>query len=294
MTVKTVERRSLRISYRPGRTARRFARDKVGVTCLVLLAVVLLLGLTSLFWTPYDITAQTLVDRLQPPSADHWLGTDSLGRDILSRLMAATWTAMLSCFIGMGIAVLGGVALGILAGFLEGLLDWSLSRVNDVLLALPPLLFAVAIVGALGPSLTNAMIAVGVLLLPRFFRLARITTVQCKREDYVEAARAAGVGNLRIVVRHILPNIASPLMVQISFAAAVVIVSEAGLSFLGLGAQSPTASWGSMTREGFDRLAESSWSIIPPSVILVVAILLVSLLGDALRDAGGRQQAGRS
>ena len=282
-----------RIRYRPGRTVRRFARDKIGVVCLVGLALLLAVGLLSRVWTPYDITEQDLVNRLQAPSGDHWLGTDSLGRDILSRLMAATWTAMVSCMIGMSIAVLGGVTLGVLSGYVEGPLDWVLSRLNDVLLALPPLLFAVAIVGAFGPGLTNAMIAVGVLLLPRFYRLARIATVQSKREDYVEAARASGAGRARIVLRHILPNIASPLVIQVSFGASVVIVSEAGLSFLGLGAQAPSVSWGSMTREGFDRLAESTWSIVPPSAILVLSILLVSLLGDALRDASGRQQAGR-
>jgi len=282
-----------RITYRPGRTARRFARDKTGVLCLAALLVLLAISLISLVWTPYDIAAQDLTNRLRSPSAEHWLGTDSLGRDILSRLMAATWTAVLSCLVGMGIAVVGGVVFGIIAGFLEGPLGWVLNRTSDVLMALPPLLFAVAIVGALGPSLTNAMIAVGVLLLPRFFRLTMVTTMQSRHEDYVEAARAAGASTLRIVARHILPNIASPLIVQISLGASVVIVAEAGLSFLGLGAQPPTPSWGSMIREGFDRLAESSWSIVPPSVVLVAAILVVSLLGDALRDAGGRQQAGR-
>ncbi|MEO3822723.1 ABC transporter permease [Actinomadura sp. B10D3] len=294
MTIVTPALRALRVSYRPGRTLRRFARDRVGVSCLVGLMFLLLFGLASLVWTPHDPAAQELTNRLRPPSSEYWLGTDSLGRDILSRLMAATWTALVSCFVGMGIAVVGGVALGVAAGFVEGPVGWVLSRLTDVLLSLPPLLFAVAIVGALGPSLTNAMIAVGVLLLPRFFRLAMIETSQSKHEDYVEAARAAGAGPQRIVVRHILPNIASPLVVQMSFGASVVIVAESGLSFLGLGAQPPTASWGSMTREGFDRLAESSWSIVPPSMILVVAILLVSLLGDALRDAGGRQQAERS
>lgn len=292
-TNATATPRALSIRYRPGRTMRQFGRDKVGIACLVLLVLLILVGVLSIFWTPYDPAAQNLLDRLQTPSSAHWLGTDSIGRDILSRLMAATWTALTSCTLAVGLALIGGVLLGLLAGFLEGPLDWFFSRFNDVLLSLPPLLFAVAIVGALGPSLTNAMLAIGVLLLPRFFRLTRIATVQSKKEDYVEAARASGAGSLRILRKHVLPNIASPLVIQISFSAAVAIVSEAGLSFLGLGVQPPTASWGSMTREGFDRLAESSWSIVPPSAILVVTILLVSLLGDSLRDASGRQSGGK-
>lgn len=292
-TTEAVRPAKGRIRYRPGRTMRQFGRDRVGVICLVLLGLFILVGLVSKLWTPYDPAAVDMPARLAVPSAEHWLGTDSIGRDILSRLMTATWTALTSCGIAVGLALVGGVLLGLLAGFVEGPLDWVLSRFSDVLLSLPPLLFAVAIVGALGPNLTNAMVAIGVLLLPRFFRLTRIATIQSKREDYIEAARASGAGTGRVLFRHVLPNITSPLVIQISFSAAVAIVSEAGLSFLGLGAQPPTASWGSMTREGFDRLAESTWSIVPPSVILVAAILLVSLLGDSLRDASGRQTAGK-
>lgn len=282
-----------RFRYRPGRMMCRFWRDKVGVVCLAMLVLLLAVALLSRFWTPLDPTEQDLLSRLQSPTGAHWLGTDSLGRDILSRLMSATWTALTSSLIAVGLALFGGVLLGLLAGFIEGPFDAVLSRLNDVLLSLPPLLFAVAIVGALGPNLTNAMIAIGILLLPRFFRLTRVSTQAVKREDFVEAARASGAGVFRILVRHVLPNIASPLVIQISFSASVAIVSEAGLSFLGLGAQAPSSSWGSMTKEGFDRLAESAWSIVPPSVILVFAILVLSLLGDSLRDASGRQTAGK-
>lgn len=278
--------------YRPGRIARRFWRDKVGVASLGGLLFLVLVAVVSRFWTPYEPTEQNLLARLQGPSAAHWLGTDSLGRDILSRLMTATWTALTSAALAVGLAMVGGVLLGLFAGYLEGVLDAVLSRISDLLLSLPPLLFAVAIVGALGPGLTNAMIAIGVLLLPRFYRLTRAATMEIKNETFVEAARASGAGTVSIVRHHVLPNITSPLLVQISFSAAVAIVSESGLSFLGLGAQSPTTSWGSMVDEGFDRLAESSWSIIPPSVAIVITILLLSLLGDSLRDAAGRQTSG--
>jgi len=282
-----------RVPYRPGRTMRRFLKDRTGIMCLAVLLLLIFIAVLSRVWTPHDPNSQALLERLSGPSSEHWLGTDNLGRDLLSRLMTATWTALTSAALAVSIAVIGGVGLGLLSGFIQGPADWLLSRFNDVLLSLPPLLFAVAIIGALGPSLSNAMIAIGVLLLPRFYRLTRIATIESKREDFVEAARASGAGPIRIIVRHILPNIASPLIIQISFGVAVAIESEAGLSFLGLGAQPPTASWGSMTREGFDRLAESSWSIVPPSVILVIAILAVSLLGDAMRDASGRQQVGK-
>ncbi|TQM11312.1 ABC transporter permease [Pseudonocardia kunmingensis] len=282
-----------RVSYRPGRVMRRFLADRVGVTALVVVLILVVIALVSRFWTPVDPTAQELLDRLEGPSSAHWLGTDNVGRDILSRLMRATWTALTSCALAVGLAVAVGVPLGLLAGYAEGFLDGLLGRISDVLMSLPPLLFAVAIVGALGPSLTNAMIAIGVLLMPRFFRLTRISTREVKNEDFVEAARASGTTTMRILGRHVLPNIASPLLIQISFGAAVAIVSESGLSFLGLGAQAPTASWGSMVKEGFDRLAENSWSMYPPAIMIVVTVLVLSLLGDGLRDAVGRQTGGR-
>lgn len=282
-----------RFAYRPGRVMRRFLSDRVGVTSLVVLMVLVLVGVLSRFWTPMDPTSQELLNRLEGPSSAYWLGTDNIGRDILSRLMGATWTALTSSALAVGLAVVVGVPLGLLAGYAGGFLDGLLNRMSDVLMSLPPLLFAVAIVGALGPSLTNAMIAIGVLLMPRFFRLTRISTREVKNEDYVEAARASGTSTVRILGRHVLPNIASPLLIQISFGAAVAIVSESGLSFLGLGAQAPTASWGSMVKEGFDRLAESSWSMYPPAIMIVVTVLALSLFGDSLRDAVGRQSGGR-
>jgi peptide/nickel transport system permease protein len=273
--------------------AQRFLRDRSGMVFLGVLVLLVLIALVSRVWTPYDPDAQDLLARLEGPSAAHLLGTDNIGRDILSRLMVSTWTALTSSGLAVGLAIVVGVPLGLLAGYAEGVLDGLLSRICDVLLSLPPLLFAVAIVGALGPSLTNAMIAIGVLLMPRFYRLTRISTREVKHEDYVEAARASGTGPLRIMRTHVLPNIASPLLIQTSFAAAVAIVSESGLSFLGLGAQAPTASWGSMVKEGFDRIAEDPWSMYPPAIMIVVAILALSLLGDSLRDAVGRQTGGR-
>lgn len=278
-----------RFSYTPGRTMKRLMQDRLGMFCLTGLMFLVFIGVLAQFWTPKDPSAQNLLNRLESPSAEHWLGTDAVGRDILSRLMVATGVDLAAAALAVGIGILVGASLGLMAGYLGGVLDSVTSRVSDVLLSLPPLLFAVAIVGALGPSLTNAMIAIGVLLAPRFFRLVRISTREIINEDYVEAARSGGAGPIRIMTRHVAPNIISPLLIQISFGASVAIVAESGLSFLGLGVQPPTASWGSMIKEGFDNLAINGWTIIPSSVLIVVSILMLSLFGDSLRDAVGSQ-----
>lgn len=281
-----------RLRWRPGRIARRFGRNRVAVTSTVVFGILVLIALVSLVWTPQDPAKQDLLGRLSGPSGDHWLGTDAVGRDLCSRLMVATRVALVSSLQAVGLAFVVGVPLGLVAGYFGGILDAVLSRIADVLLALPPLLFAIAIVGVLGRGLTNAMIAIGVLLAPRFFRLTRAATKDSRDEIFVEAARASGSSTSRILLRHVLPSVSSPLLVQISFGAAVAIVAESGLSFLGLGAQSPTASWGSMLKDGFDNLATSKWPIFPPSIAMVVTILVLSLVGDGLRDAVGRQTEG--
>ncbi|MFD5810262.1 ABC transporter permease [Rhodococcus aetherivorans] len=288
-TVTNVRTVKTPFSYTPGRTMKRLLQDRVGMFCLAGLMFFVFIGVLAQFWTPKDPSAQSLLNRLESPSSEYWLGTDAVGRDILSRLMVATGVDLAAAALAVGIGILVGASLGLIAGYLGGVLDSFISRVSDVLLSLPPLLFAVAIVGALGPSLTNAMIAIGVLLAPRFYRLVRVSTREIINEDYVEAARSGGAGPIRIMARHVAPNIVSPLLIQISFGASVAIVAESGLSFLGLGVQPPTASWGSMVKEGFDNLAINGWTIIPSSVMIVVSILMLSLFGDSLRDAVGSQ-----
>ncbi|MFE5705207.1 diguanylate cyclase [Rhodococcus sp. ACS1] len=290
MTIVTKAKRTRKMfGYTPGRTVRRLLQDRVGMICLVGLMLLVFIGILAQFWTPKDPTAQDLLRRLESPSGQYWLGTDAVGRDILSRLMVATGVDLAAATLAVSIGLVVGAGFGLLAGYLGGALDSVTSRVFDVLMSLPPLLFAVAIVGALGPSLTNAMIAVGVLLAPRFYRLVRVSTREVISEDFVEAARSGGAGPARIMTRHVAPNIFSPMLVQISFGVSVAIVAESGLSFLGLGVQPPTASWGSMVKEGFDNLAINSWTIVPSSVMIVVSILLLSLFGDSLRDAVGSQ-----
>jgi peptide/nickel transport system permease protein len=191
-------------------------------------------------------------------------------------------------FQALGLAVVLGVPPGLLAGFTGRLLDGILSRIADVLLALPPLILALAITGILGPGLTNAMIAVGIVLAPRFFRVARAAAGSQRNETYVEATRAMGCSTTRILFRHVLPNSSGPLLVQVTFALGLVVIAEASLSFLGLGAAPPTASWGSMVRDGFNNVYVSTFQLIAPSVMITLTILAFSTLGDALRDALGR------
>ncbi|MFF2111602.1 ABC transporter permease [Rhodococcus koreensis] len=290
MSAAITASRRVRVSRRlhRSRMVRRMLADKAGIFSLIIVILICTIGLLSLVWTPYDPLASDLQARLEGPSAAHWLGTDTVGRDILSRLMVATWVTMKAIAIAIAIALGFGMVIGVLAGYLEGITDAVTSRFNDVLMALPPVLFAVAIVGVLGSGLTNAMIAIGILLLPRFLRLSRLTTLESKHEDFVEAARCSGAGPARILIRHILPGSTSVLLVQTSLAAAVAVIGEASLSFLGLGVQPPTPSWGSMTKDGFDILSTSAWSILPPSVMLIAVVLALSVLGDSLRDASGR------
>lgn len=237
---------------------------------------------------PNGIGGETLAS----PSGDFWLGTDQLGRDTFSRLIFATRVTLLASVQAVGLAVVLGVPLGLLAGYVSGWLDAVLSRLFDTLLSLPPLVFALAIIGILGPGLTNAMIAVGVISAPRFFRVARVATEAVRHDGYIEACRAIGVSTPRILWRHVLPNASGPLLVQASFAAGLAISAEASLSFLGLGVQLPNASWGSMFRVAFTTVSESAFQLLPPGLMITLTVLAMFALGDAVRDALGRSSNG--
>jgi peptide/nickel transport system permease protein len=185
----------------------------------------------------------------------------------------------------IGVGMILGIPLGIFAGMVGGWVDSILSRIADALLTLPPLVLALATIGLLGPGLTNAMLAVGIVLAPSMFRLARASSQSVSEELYVEACRAAGCSRWRILWRHLLPNASSPLLVEITFAAGAVITAEASLSFLGIGAQPPQVSWGLMLRDAFDEVYEASWLMIPPAIMIVLTILAFAIAGDGLRDA---------
>ena len=262
---------------------------------LVGLAVVFLFVALALFapWlAPYDPIAASWVAIRRAPSAQYWLGTDEIGRDVLSRVIWGTRASLLAGVVSVSISLLIGVPLGMAAGFLGGVVDAVISRITDAFLACPFLILAIALAAFLGPSLTNAMIAIGVSAAPVFVRLARGQVLSVKVEDYVEAARAVGNPPLRIALRHILPNITAPLIVQATLAIAAAVIAEASLSFLGLGQQPPAPSWGSMLNTAKNYVDNSPWMAISPGVAIFLLVLSFNLLGDGLRDALDPRQRG--
>ncbi len=223
--------------------------------------------------------------RLQPPSAAHWLGTDQLGRDLLSRLV---YGARISLVIGLTVVLLAGTLgtlVGIVAGYAGGVTEEGLMRVTDVFLAFPPLILAMAIAGALGPSLTNAIIAIAVVTWAIYARLARGQILSLRKQEFVEAARSVGARPSRILLRHLLPNALAPLLVQASFDMGAAIVSAAGLSFIGFGAQPPTPEWGVMISEGRNFISTEPWLSLFPGIAILLAVGAFNVLGDGLRDA---------
>ncbi len=262
------------------------------MACLIVLGLLVVTALLAPILAPDDPTKQDIYQRLKSPSSSHLLGTDGLGRDILSRLIYANRITLSAVLYAVSTGILLGLTTGLVAGYVGGLLDSVLSRASDALLSLPSLILALAFVGVLGPGLTNAMIAVGLVLTPRFFRVARSAAVTVRTEPYIEACEASGCSRWRLLWRHVLPNASSVLLVQITFSAGVVIVSEASLSFLGLGVLPPDSSWGTMLRDAFTTIRLSTWGMIPPSVMIVVAIFTLSMVGDGLRDALEGKHAG--
>jgi peptide/nickel transport system permease protein len=277
---------SLHLSKRPpSRAMQHFKSNRPAVIALGLLLALLLVGLAAPLLAPQDPFQQDLGARLQGPSRDHFLGTDELGRDTLSRLVYATRVTLLAVSQGLAVGILLGIPLGLLAGYVRGGFDAAANRVSDALLALPPLVLALATVGILGPGLTNAMIAVGIIIAPRLYRVARAATLSASAEAYVEAAIADGLPPWRILIRHIIPNASGPMLVQVSFGVGVVIAAEASLSFLGLGVQAPQASWGSMIREGYSVVAVTPVPILWPTLMVTLATVAIFTVGDAWRDA---------
>ncbi len=252
------------------------------------LAVVLLFVVLALFapWiAPQDPIATTWGAIRQAPSAGHWLGTDEIGRDVLSRVIWGSQASLLAGLASVSISLSLGVPIGLAAGFLGGFVDGLISRITDAFLACPFLILAIALAAFLGPSLTNAMIAIGVSATPIFVRLTRAQVINVKVEDYIEAARAVGNAPLRIALRHVMPNILAPLIVQATLAIAAAVIAEASLSFLGLGQQPPAPSWGSMLNTAKNYVDNAPWMAIWPGLSIFLLVLSFNLLGDGLRDA---------
>jgi peptide/nickel transport system permease protein len=267
------------------RALRRLLRRKGAVIGLIVIATFIVLALLAPVIAPYDPVATSWSLVRKPPSALHWFGTDDLGRDILSRTIYGARASLLAGAISVGIALGIGVPFGLLAGYRGGLIDALISRVTDAMLACPFLILAIALAAFLGPSLGNAMIAIGISTTPIFVRLTRGQTMSVKVEDYVEAARAIGNPRWRIALFHILPNILPALLVQATLSIAAAIIAEAALSFLGLGQQPPTPSWGSMLNAAQRFLTNAPWMALWPGLGIFLVVLSFNLVGDGLRDA---------
>jgi peptide/nickel transport system permease protein len=286
MSVVAVERTTAAAHDSPARRAlRRLFARRAAVFGLAVVALMVVLALAAPWLAPFDPLATSFATVRKAPSGTHWFGTDEVGRDLLSRVIWGGRASLAAGVISVSIAVGIGVPLGMLAGYVGGAVDAVVSRVTDAMLAIPFLILAIALAAFLGPSLSNAMIAIGITATPIFVRLSRGQVLTVRAEDYVEAARAVGNPPHRILLRHILPNILPPVIVQATLAIAAAIIAEASLSFLGLGQQPPAPSWGSMLNTAQRFLTQAPWMAIYPGLAIFVTVLAFNLLGDGLRDA---------
>jgi peptide/nickel transport system permease protein len=267
------------------RALRRLVRRKGAVTGMIVIAIFTILAVFAPLIAPYDPIATSWSLVRKPPTMLHWFGTDDLGRDVLVRVMYGARASLLAGMISVCIALGIGVPLGLLAGYRGGFVDALISRIADAMLACPFLILAIALAAFLGPSLVNAMIAVGISTTPIFIRLTRGQVISVKVEDYVEAARAMGNPGWRIAFFHILPNILPALLVQATLSIAAAIIAEAALSFLGLGQQPPAPSWGSMLNAAQRFLTTAPWMALWPGLAIFLVVLSFNLVGDGLRDA---------
>jgi peptide/nickel transport system permease protein len=251
----------------------------------VIVIFFVVLALFAPYIAPYDPVATSWSAVRAAPSADYWFGTDEIGRDVLSRVVWGARASLLAGLVSVCISMALGVPIGLLAAYVGGWTDGLISRFTDSMLAVPFLILAIALAAFLGPSLTNAMIAIGVSATPIFIRLTRAQVLAVKVEDFVEAARAVGNPHWRIALRHILPNVLPPLIVQSTLAIAAAVIAEASLSFLGLGQQPPAPSWGSMLNTAKNFVDQAPWMAIWPGLSIFLLVLSFNLLGDGLRDA---------
>ncbi len=264
---------------------RRLRRNRAAMAGLVVVGLLVLLALFAPLIAPADPIAQDLDIRLLPPTREHWLGTDDLGRDLLSRIIYGGRVSLTVGLVSVGIALAVGTVLGLAGGFYRGPTESLIMRTMDIMLAFPATLLAIFIVGIRGPGLNNAMLAIGVINIPIFARIVRGSTLRVRQEDFVEAARALGASQQRILNRHILPNTLAPIIVQTSLSIGAAILEAAGLSFLGLGAQAPTPEWGSMLTNTREFLRDAPWAATFPGLAILLAVVGFNLLGDGLRDA---------
>jgi peptide/nickel transport system permease protein len=268
-----------------GDALRRFRRTPGASLGALIVLLILLGGIFAPIIGRYDPLAQDLLLGSSPPSFHHFFGTDKLGRDVFSRMLFGARVSIAIGFVAVGVAIVAGTAIGVVAGFFRGSVGSVLMAAMDVMLAFPSIILAIAITTVLGPSITNLMIALGIVYVPQYARLARSSTLAVAELEFVEAARALGTSTLRTLQRHILPNIAAPLLVQATLGIATAELEAAGLSYLGLGARPPAPEWGAMLNDARDYWLSAPWALIFPGLAITVLVLGFNLLGDGLRDA---------
>ena len=264
---------------------RQLSRNTGAVVGAVIVVTEILLALFAPYIAPYDPIDQVLADALKPPSQAHPLGTDEVGRDILSRIIYGTRISLRVGLISVGIASIIGVSLGLLAGYHGGYIDDVMLRLMDIWLAFPGILLALAVIAVLGPGLFNVMIAVGLSAVPAYVRVTRGSVLSLRETDYVVGARATGCKNLRIIARHILPNVLPAVIVLSTLGVATAILTAAALSFIGLGAQPPAPEWGAMLSVGRQFIRQAWWIMTFPGLAIMITVIGINLLGDGLRDA---------
>ena len=264
---------------------RSFKKNKIALVGAIIVAFFIILALFGPLIAPQGINEQQLSERLKAPSTDHWFGTDDFGRDIFSRIVHGARLSLMVGFLSVIGSVVIGSALGIIAGYYGRFIDAIISRIFDILLAFPSILLAIAIVSVLGPSLTNALIAIAIINIPNFGRLIRSKVLSIKQEEYIIAAKAIGMSDFRLLFAHILPNSMTPVIVQGTLAIATAIIEAAALGFLGLGAQAPQPEWGKMLSDARVYLVNAPSTMIFPGLAIMLTVLGFNLMGDGLRDA---------
>lgn len=265
----------------------RLRKSKAAMLGLIIFGTIALIAILAGFMFDYEtvVIAQNIDERLLPPGGEHLLGTDSYGRDILARVVYGARISLIIGITTVTVALSIGCLIGALAGFYGGWLDNIVMRIMDVFLSIPSLLLAIAVVASLGPGIVNIMIAVGVAIIPGYSRVMRATILSIRNKEYIEAARAVGTGDFRIIYRHILPNSIGPVIVQATLGVGDIIITAASLSFLGLGIQPPAPEWGAMLSEGREYIRYLPHLVIFPGLSIMITVLSLNLLGDGLRDA---------
>lgn len=264
---------------------KKLQRDRRAILGLLIISLIVISALTVPIWRQYDPYQSDLKKIARPPSKEHWFGTDELGRDIFTRVFYGARISLTLGCVSVGIGLLTGISIGVVAAYWGSWFDMILMRLIDVLLAFPPILLAIAVVSVLGPGMYNAMIAVGISLLPFYARLVRGSILVVKEQSFIEAARAVGASDFRIIHRHILPNCLSPILVQSTFNIASALLTASSLGFLGLGAQPPLPEWGTMLSRGRTYLRVAPHITVFPGMAIFLVVLAFNLLGDSLRDA---------